>query len=401
MTDDELTARLKRTDTGELAGMLPVGTCFGDWRITAFIARGGNSDVYCGEHVALGTAAAIKVLRDDGHVERRERFRNEARLLSELRSASFPRFFAYGTSDGRDYLVEELLEPREFPRDRRSAVRFLYALCDAVDELHRRGIVHCDIKPANILFRLGSDDPVLVDLGLAVSTTDAPFGGSRGYSAPEQFLGGVITPAADIHALGVLAERLNLGFRGIIRRATSSIPSERFKSATDFARAIRYRVLARYVAGVLGVLTMIVCGAKLAMTVLITPAPMVIDLRGQRVVRTEPLHIEAGQIVRIIGPGWFDAEITGEEGSRLWMTNCCVLNRARKIYPEDPLYYELTMNTYLNFCNSDKPSGDDLVVDRYFNRYSRKDGNEVRYCGPETWSGLMQQRNSEYYRSRQ
>lgn len=399
MTEDELSARLKRTDSGELDGTLPVGTCFGDWRLTAFIARGGNSDVYCGEHVALGTAAAIKVLRDEGRAERRERFRNEARLLSELKSASFPRFYAYGTSDGRYYLVEELLEPRELPHTRRMSIRFLYALCDAIGELHRWGIVHCDIKPANILFRRGSDEPVLVDLGLAVSISDDPSGGSRGYSAPEQFLGGAITPAADIHALGVLAERMNLGFRGIIRRATSSIPSERFESAADFARAIRHRVWARYAAVTLGVLIVIACGVKIAMDTMVTPAPIEIELHGQRVVRTEPLHIKAGQVVGIIGPGWFDAAITGEKGSRLWMTNCCVLNRAQKIYPKDPLYYELTKDVYLNFCNSDKPSCDEAEMGRHFSGYDQKLKNEVRYRGPESWSDLMQQRNFEYYQT--
>lgn len=397
MTEDELSARLKRTDSGELAGTLPVGTCFGDWRLTAFIARGGNSDVYCGEHVTLGTAAAIKVLRDEGHAERCERFRNEARLLSELKSASFPRFYAYGTSDGRDYLVEELLEPRELPHTRRSGIRFLYALCDAIGELHRRGIVHCDIKPANILFRRGSYEPVLVDLGLAVSISDDPSGGSRGYSAPEQFLGGAITPAADIHALGVLAERMNLGFRGIIRRATSSIPSERFESAADFARAIRYRVWARYVVVALSALIVIACGVKIVMGNMVTPAPIEIELHGQRVVRTEPLHIKAGQVVRIIGPGWFDAAITGEKGSRLWMTNCFVLNRAQKIYPKDPLYYELTKDVYLNFCNSDKPSCDEMEIGRRFSSYDQNSKNEVRYRGSESWSDLTQERNSEYY----
>ena len=77
----------------------PAGTIFGDWRLTAFIGRGGNGEVYCAEHVTLGTPAAVKVLiRDEERAK--ERFMREAKLLAKMKSKSFPRFFAYGEASG-------------------------------------------------------------------------------------------------------------------------------------------------------------------------------------------------------------------------------------------------------------------------------------------------------------
>ena len=82
------------------------GTIFGDWRVTAFIGRGGNGEVYCAEHVSLGTPAAVKVLvRDEPRAK--ERFVREAKLLSELKSASFPQFYSYGEANGCPYLIIE------------------------------------------------------------------------------------------------------------------------------------------------------------------------------------------------------------------------------------------------------------------------------------------------------
>jgi len=394
MREDELTDRLRKTDLADAAATLPFGTCCGDWRLTAFLARGGTADVYCAEHIALGTPAAVKILRDEGKESRQERFRREAKLLSELKAAAFPRFYAYGTVAGRAYIVEELLEPRELPKGSRSAARFLLALCAALGELHAHGLVHCDIKPANILYRPGADGPVLVDLGLAASLSEGPGGGTPGYSAPEQFMGGEITPAADIHALGVLAERMGTHWKGIIRRATSSIPAERFRTVGEFAHAIRRRRYAQvtgWTAFVLSAAAALVAGF---FAVVQTGVPDQIDLGGRSLVLSEPLRIPSGKTVRVIGPGTLDAEITGGKGACLWMTNCVVLNRSETIFPVNPLYYELTCGVYLNFTDARRPPAPDWRVGDFFNLY---DGafNEVRYQGPATLSDLMERNDRE------
>lgn len=130
------------------------GTIFGDWRITAFIGRGGNGEVYCAEHVSLGTPAAVKVLsRDDDRAK--ERFAREAKLLAKMRSKSFPRFFAHGEANGTAYLAMELLEPGDLPTGDHNVARFMLKVSSAVAELHSLGYIHRDIKPSNILWRNG------------------------------------------------------------------------------------------------------------------------------------------------------------------------------------------------------------------------------------------------------
>ena len=262
MTDAEFEGRLAACSLGGERGAFAAGTVFGDWRVTAFIARGGTAEVYCAEHAVLGTAAAVKVLAEPLTESRKARFMREARLLSELKSPSFPAFHGYAEANGRPYIVEELLEPGVLPKGDSPRAKYLLSICDGLRELHARGIVHRDLKPANILFRKNGD-PVIVDLGLAKSV-DMPIlpdgvsivdgkavgVGTPEYAAPEQFTGGDITPASDIHALGVLAEKLlkrGSGvlaascWRHIIRRATSSIASERYQSVDAFAAAIRRR----------------------------------------------------------------------------------------------------------------------------------------------------------------
>ena len=255
MTDAEILEQLKGLSVPKTNGTIP-SEVLGDWRLTAFLARGGTAEVYCAEHVVLGTPAAVKILAAEATTARRERFIREARLLAGLKSTAFPRFLAYGEAEGRPYLVEELLEPRELPDSDRGVARYLGALCKGLAELHARGIVHRDLKPANVLFR-AAGEPVIVDLGLS---SDEPLGegaGTPGYSAPEQFTGETVTPAADIHALGVLAnacfaEHPPRPWREIIRRATSSIPRERYAGVQALARAIRFRNLRRWVLSVAG-----------------------------------------------------------------------------------------------------------------------------------------------------
>ena len=270
------------------------GSMFGNWCLTAFIGKGGSGEVYRAVHVSLGTSAALKVLvRNEPRAK--ERFEREARLLAELRSTSFPQFFEYGKANGFFYLVMELLEPGELPSGDREVARFLRQVCDAVAELHARGIVHRDIKPSNILWRtavvrdrrarrigmaVAPQPPfaVLVDLGLAKKLsvpTDAPtlrdsaslretnptLGGvgTPGYGAPEQMERGEASVASDIHALGVLADRCFGGkppraWKRIIERATSSIPERRYQSVAALVKAVRRRNLSRWLWTALAVL---------------------------------------------------------------------------------------------------------------------------------------------------
>ena len=151
---DEIEGILSFRERMPTGASFPDGIVFGSWRVTAFLGKGGNGEVYRVVNVSLGTSAALKVLvRDEPRA--RERFMREAKLLSELKSASFPQFLEYGEANGCGYLVMELLEPGDLPSGDREVVRFLRQICEAVAELHVRGIVHRDIKPSNILWRIG------------------------------------------------------------------------------------------------------------------------------------------------------------------------------------------------------------------------------------------------------
>ena len=269
---DEIEGILSTHDRISTGASFQDGAVFGNWRVTAFIGKGGSGEVYRAVHVSLGTPAAVKVLvRDEPRA--RARFVREASLLSELKSASFPQFYEYGEANGFFYLVMELLEPGDLPTGDREVARFLRQVCDAVAELHARGIVHRDIKPSNILWRIGrvrtpaapqrDAVPVLADLGLAKdiatsgvgrSISDLTVGGvgTPGYGAPEQMERGEASVASDIHALGVLADRCFDGnpprtWRRIIERATSSIPALRYQSVEEFLHAVRRRNLWRIV----------------------------------------------------------------------------------------------------------------------------------------------------------
>ena len=236
----------------------------GEWTVAGFVGRGGSAEVYCARHRRLGTAAVLKVLwRGDGAA--RARFDRETRFLMEGPGPSFPVFFGTGTEEGRPWVAMELLEEYPLPASDRAVAAYLLDVARGAEELHRRGWVHRDLKPRNILRRASDGHAVLVDFGLlkragenaAAETAAGRISpsvvdgrevgvGTPGYAAPEQFAGGAATPATDVHALGILADECFGGkppraWERIIRQATGSLPRQRYPTAASFARAIRRR----------------------------------------------------------------------------------------------------------------------------------------------------------------
>lgn len=238
----------------------PAGTMLGDWRIEGLLGAGGNGEVYRVVNAATKDVAAAKfLLRNDSASKRR--FLDEAGFLAQNKLPQFPRYFGRGSHDGREFLVMELLEPYVVPSDEKGIAAYLLEVCACVRALHLCGIVHRDIKPKNVMRRPGkARSAVLIDFGLIKDAQSTPYpregvsivdekvvgAGTPGYAAPEQMLGCEVSAAADIHALGRIA---NEAFRGnpprswaaIIRRATSSIPDQRYATVEDFAAAIRRR----------------------------------------------------------------------------------------------------------------------------------------------------------------
>ena len=423
----------------ESAGRFPPGTIFGDWRVTAFIGRGGNGEVYCAEHASLGTPAAVKVLmREDGRAK--ARFAREAKLLANLKSDAFPRFFAYGEANGHPYLAMELLEPGDLPTGERAIARFLLKVCDAVAELHAQGLVHRDIKPSNILWRTGGSRsraaavPVLADLGLVKDvstfdsghpTSDVTFGGvgTPGYGAPEQMERGEATIASDIHALGVLADHCFDGkppraWSRIIQRATSSIPAQRYPSVAAFARAIRQRHRGIYLIGAFVFLLVLTCVWSVverpstervahefpqvspspkqvarAMASTNQSFPRVMRLEKKTVVLSDPVVLEAGKEYQIVGPGTLDVDLYCPTTTIVRLQHCVLLNRTKRLYPANGIQYRLEGEAYLNFIEfRKKPWNVDV---RDFTGVFNKGANDVRFGGPETLGELIELRQEE------
>ena len=263
--NSEIEGFLRAHGPFEKPPILSCGERVGDWTIRAFLGRGGSAEVFRAENVVTGIVGALKVLyRTDDRS--RERFRREARIIAETRGAAFPLFYGAGECDGRFYIAEELLEPIALPADDAAVARYIFGVAAGVEVLHRRGFVHRDLKPGNVLMRPATGESVLIDMGLAKGGEDAPqmhgeplsvvdghaVGvGTPGFSAPEQFTGGKVSAATDIHALGVLVDACFKGkppkaWADIIRRSTSSIPGQRYANVAEFVRAVRRRHSTRH-----------------------------------------------------------------------------------------------------------------------------------------------------------
>lgn len=350
------------------------GEEFGGYVLSGFLGRGGSAEVYRATNKELGTPAAVKILRKETE-EAAVRFEREAKLLMSDAHPSLPRFFAYGRRGETPFIVMEELEQREAPSSDADVARFLLRLCEGVAHLHALGYVHRDIKPENILFR-ADGTPVLIDFGLvkriprgdglppvdlpASSTISIVDGrrmavGTPGFSAPEQFTGGDITPATDIHALGALADacfggRPPAAWRPIIRRATSSIVRERYARVSDFAKAVRRRRLrlaAPYAAAALTA-AIAVCtwaGSAAMHRTEAYLAPTVralgnlvetrrdasgtygyIKLDGGIRTFDKPVKLRRRQRLVIEGPGGLAMDLTGDKGSHVELRRCAFHN---------------------------------------------------------------------------
>jgi len=243
------------------------GRTVGDWRLLGLLGRGGSGEVWRARQVSTGRTAAVKFLHRTTD-QARERFRRESDLLQTLSLPGVSRFVAAGEADGIPFLATEELEELPFPDEDDAVARLVLDLVPTLAVLHRIGIIHRDVKPSNILGRrdaAGRLRPVLIDLGLLKHLTPAGLPvtdtlsvvegrsvgvGTPGYAAPEQLTGGELSPATDVHALGMLANHCFHGnpppvWRPIIRRATSSIPMQRYETVQDLGRAVSRRHRAR------------------------------------------------------------------------------------------------------------------------------------------------------------
>jgi eukaryotic-like serine/threonine-protein kinase len=205
---------------------LKEGDQIGPWRLLERLGSGGMGAVFKAERRDgnFEQRAAIKLLRGLPSELAHDLLARERQILANLEHPGIARLFDGGeTPGGLPYLVMEFIEGlsiNEWCRDRQLGLRqrlvLMLQVADALAYAHRRLILHCDLKPSNIMVR-GGGQPVLLDFGVA-HLLDQPgatqgMAMTPGYAAPEQLAGEVATVATDVYGLGRLLAELVLGRR--------------------------------------------------------------------------------------------------------------------------------------------------------------------------------------------
>jgi hypothetical protein len=189
----------------------------GRYRVVRHLGSGGMASVLLCEDERLGRRVAVKRLHADSPIDVEQRFNREAKLGASLNHPNLVSVFDTATDDEGVLIVMEYVEGEPLSRTLRrgplrpeEVSRMVTQLGEALDHAHAEGIVHRDVKPANILIR---EDGVtkLADLGIATAadgtriTRSGTVLGTASYMAPEQLEGGVTGPPADIYALAAIA----------------------------------------------------------------------------------------------------------------------------------------------------------------------------------------------------
>jgi serine/threonine-protein kinase len=278
---------------GDVVTLEP-GTEFAEYTILGEIGRGGMGTVYAAQHPRLPRQDALKVLNPDlsGSVDFRQRFIREADIAARLDHPNIVHVYDRGEIDGQLWIATQFIDGIDVARllhDRypagmpvEDALPIIRATAAALDYAHSHGMLHRDVKPANILLSQprpdGQRQVYLADFGIARPLTD-PNGltatnltlGTVAYAAPEQLMGAALDPKADQYALAcsafhfltgappypdpnavaVIGQHLNapvpmlsnrrpdLGaMNAVFGKALAKNPRDRFSSCTEFAAAL-------------------------------------------------------------------------------------------------------------------------------------------------------------------
>ncbi|HET6509540.1 MAG TPA: protein kinase [Baekduia sp.] len=269
---------------------LSTGSEFAGCRIEGVLGRGGMGVIYRATELRLGRPVALKLIATEqaSDPDVRERFEREARLTAAIEHPNVVPVYAAGEEDGHLYLVmryvpgtdlHHLLKEHDPPRLQPARAASIVAqVADALDAAHAAGLVHRDVKPANIL--IGGDHAYLSDFGITrVQASDTRITdsgnwiGTVDFMAPEHLRGEPTDARADVYALGCVlytaltgrppfrretvpatitahlhdapprpsrdAPGIPVAFDSVIARALAKDPADRYPSAGDLGRAAR------------------------------------------------------------------------------------------------------------------------------------------------------------------
>ena len=228
---------------------LDVGTTLGPYEIISALGAGGMGEVYKANDTRLDRIVAIKVLPShlSDNAELKERFEREARAISSLNHPHICTLHDVGSENGVDFLVMEYLEGetladrlKKGPLDLEEALRYAIQIADALDQAHRQGVVHRDLKPGNIM--LTATGAKLLDFGLAkfqereaanaiseLPTQQKPLTekgtilGTFQYMAPEQLEGQDADDRTDVFAFGSLLFEMLTGQKAFQGKSQASL----------------------------------------------------------------------------------------------------------------------------------------------------------------------------------
>lgn len=270
-----------------------VGTTLAGYTVRGKVGEGGTSTVFRADHPQHGTVA-LKVLREKLQHDKTAvaRFLREAQFGVRVQHPNIIRTLDYGQSDGDRYYLAiewangEILDKfaeRSGPLPCKEVADIMAQICGAVQAAHDAGIVHRDLKPENVMYDPAAHQVKLLDFGIAADTDAAPdqrltragfFVGTLMYVAPEALSGELVGPAADQYSLATIAYYLLTGtlpytgksprelfsqlltqppiplnkakpaltfssdIEGVIMKALSKAPSDRYPSVKAFGDAL-------------------------------------------------------------------------------------------------------------------------------------------------------------------
>ena len=222
--------------------------CNGRYRLDEVLGRGGMAIVWRATDLQLERTVAIKVISDvlAGDPRFVARFDREARLAAGLSHPNLVKLFDYSVGVERPFLIMEYVPGgtlREARGRELDPMALASGLLDALAHIHAAGILHRDVKPANVLLD-ANGSPRLTDFGIARSddqtglTLTGQVLGTLRYIAPEVAAGEPATVQSDLYALGVLlgevaADDAPEPLAGLLARLTAQEPADRPRSAGE------------------------------------------------------------------------------------------------------------------------------------------------------------------------
>ena len=280
-----------------MADQVEIGQVFAGHRIEAEAGRGGMGVVYVATHLALNRRVALKLIAPDLAADEdfRERFKQESMTAASIDHPNVIPIYHAGEEDGKLYVTMRYVEGTDLramiARDGKippaRAAEIVSQVAAALDAAHKYGLVHRDVKPANILIGQ-TGQAYLTDFGLTKHagsqsglTKTGMFVGTLDYIAPEQLQGGPVDARVDVYALGCVLYQTLTGvvpfprdtepakiwahmqeeppsvashpdvpgqFEHVVRRAMAKKPDDRYPSAGDLGRAALAAAEARDVA---------------------------------------------------------------------------------------------------------------------------------------------------------